>query len=81
MKETVYVDRTKAARTPLMISYSKINHNIWWIRPWQNERQRCVNTFWSCESGKSKVIWSLLYIIKVLADFIGKRDNDTLCAL
>ena len=80
MKENVYEDSTKAAKTPLMIYYTKRNDNILWIRPWQNKCQRSVNDFWSCKSGKSKAIWSFLYIIKVLAAFIGKKHNDTLCA-
>ena len=80
MKENVYEDSTKAAKTPLMIYYAKINDNILWIRPWQNECQQSVNVFWSCKSGKSKAIWSFLYIIKVLDAFIEKIDNHTLCA-
>jgi len=45
MKEKVYEDSTKAAKTPLMIYYSKINDTISWICPWQNERQQSVNDF------------------------------------
>ena len=36
-----------------------------------------VHDFWSCESGSLTVIWSLLYIIKTLAAFIGNRECDT----
>jgi len=40
MKEKVYEDGTKAAKTPLMIYYAKIYDNILWIRARQNERQQ-----------------------------------------
>ena len=80
MKEKVYEDGTKAAKTPLMIYYATINDNILCIHRWQNERSRSVNKFWSCKSGKSKAIWSFLYIIQVLAAFIRKQDNYMLCA-
>jgi len=52
MKEKVYEDGTKAAKTPLMIYYVKINDNILWIHLWQNERQQTVNDWWSCIIGK-----------------------------
>jgi len=73
MKEKVYEDGTKAAKTPLMIYYAKINDNKLWICPWQNERQRSINDCWSC------IIRNLLgdrlrpFINGVLAGFIGKE--------
>jgi len=80
MKEKAYEYGTKAAKTPLMIYYTKINDNILLIHPWQNEHQGSVNDFWSRKSGKSKAIWLFLYIITVLAAFIGNNNNDTLRA-
>ena len=78
MKEKVYEDSTKAAKTPLMIYYAKINDTILWVLPWQNERQQRVNNFWSYIMG------SLLgerlgpFINAVLPGLIGIRASLTL---
>jgi len=80
MKEKVYEDGTKAAKTPSIIYYAKINDNILWISPLQNERQRSVDNFWS------SIIGSLLgdrlrpFINAVLAGFISTRASLTLPA-
>jgi len=73
MKEKVYEDDTKAAKSPLMIYYAKIRDNIFWIRPWQNERQRSFNHFWSCIIGNLLGEQLRPFLDAVLADFIGRR--------
>jgi len=73
MKEKVYAEGTKAAKTPLMIYYVKINDNILWIHPWQNERQWSVNDFWSCIIGNLLGDRLRSFINAVLVGFIGKR--------
>jgi len=45
MKEKVHEDGTKAAKTPIMTYYAKLNDNILRIHPWQNECQQSVNDF------------------------------------
>jgi len=80
MKEKVHEDGTKAAKTPLMIYYAKINGNILWIRPWQNERQQSVNTVWSCIIATLCGDWLQPFINAILAGFIGKSDIHTLPA-
>jgi len=47
MKEKVYEDSSKDAKTPLMIYYAKIDDNTLCINLWQNERQWSVNDVWS----------------------------------
>lgn len=37
-----------------------------------NVRQRSIKDFWSCKLGNQKVALSLLYIIPVVAAFMGK---------
>ena len=80
MREKVCEDSTKAAKTPLTIDYAKINDNILWIRPWQNERQRRVNNFWSCIIGNPDGNRLRPFIKGVSAGFIGKRASLTLPA-
>ena len=80
MKEKVHEDSTMAATTPLMISQAKFNDSILWIRPWQNERQRSVNNFWSCIIGNLHDDWLRLFINAVFVGFIGKRASLTLPA-
>ena len=76
IKEKVHEDNRKADKTPLMIYYTNWNNWILRICLWQNERQPSVNHFWFCKSGNYKVLWSLLYMIKVLASFIRKSESD-----
>ena len=73
MKEKVYEDGTKAAKTPLMIYYAKTNDNILWIPQWQNERQRSVNDLWSCIIGNLLGQQLRPFIDAVMAGFIGKE--------
>ena len=80
MKEKVYEDGTMAAKTPLMIYYIKVNGNILWICPWQNERQLSGNNFWSCIIGNLLGDRLRPFINAVLAGFIGKRASLTLRA-
>jgi len=80
MKEKVYEDGTKAAKTLLMIYYAKINDNILWICPWQNERQRSFYNFWSCIVGNLLGDRLRPFINTVLAGFIGNRASLTLTA-
>jgi len=75
MKEKVYEDSIKAAKTPLMIYYAKINDNILWIRPWQNKRQWSINDFWSCIVGNLLGNQLRPFINGVLAGFISKRAS------
>jgi hypothetical protein len=47
--------------------------------PWTmhyNDRQQIVMDKWSCKSGNSQVIWSMLFITDVLAGVIGKSDSN-----
>jgi len=78
MKEKVYEDGTKAAKTPLMIYYGKINDNILWICPLQNEHQQSVHDFWSCIIGNLLGDRLRPLINWVLAGFIGKWASLTL---
>jgi len=78
MKEKVYEDGTGAAKSPWMIYYNKINDNILGIHPWQNERQRSVNIFWSCIIGNLLGDRLRPFINALLAGFIGKRVSLTL---
>ena len=80
MKEKVYEDRTRAAKTPLMIYYDNINDNRLWIRWWQNEHQLSVNEFWSSIIGNLLGDQLSPFINGVLAGFIGKSVNLTLPA-
>jgi len=80
MKEKVYEDGTKAAKTPLMIYHAKIYDNILWIRPWQNEHQQRVNDYWSCIIGNLPGDRLRPVINAVLAGFIGQRASLTLPA-
>jgi hypothetical protein len=54
---------------------------ILWFRPHGNERQPCVNDFWSCESDNEKKTWSLWHIIIVLAVFTAKNASDDITTL
>jgi len=80
MKKKVYEDGTKAAKTPLMIYYAKINDNILWICPWQNEHPCSVNHFWSYIIGNLLGDQLRPFINAVLAGFIGRRPSLTLAA-
>jgi len=80
MKETIHEDGTKAAKTPLMIYYAKLNDNILWKDAWQNERQWRVNNFWSGIIGNLRGNWLRPFINAVFARFIGKRERHTLPA-
>jgi len=81
-KKNVSEKARKTAKTMWMIDYAKLNDCILWIQLWQNECQRSVNNFRSCESGNWKLIPSWLYIIEVLAAFIGKIiTTRSLCHL
>jgi len=42
----------------------------------ENQRQQSVNDWWFCKYGNYTVIWSLLCISEVLADFVDKRDSN-----
>ena len=77
MKEKVYEDGTKAAKTPLVIYYAKINDNILWISPWQNECQRSINDFWSCIIGHRLGEQLRPFRNAVFAGFIGKSARLT----
>jgi len=72
MKEKVHEDDRKAAKTPSMIYYARLNDNRLWIHPWQYERQRSIKDFWSCILGNlhGDLLWP--FITEVLAGFIGK---------
>jgi len=78
--EKVHENDRIAAHTPLLTYCAKSNGCILRVCLRQNECQWSVNDFLSCTSRNENVIWSLLYIIKVLAACIGKRDSDTLTA-
>jgi len=78
IKKKVNENARMAAKTMWMMEYAKSNNCILWVHPWQNEHQRSVNNFRSCMSGNWKFILSWLYIIKVLAAYIGKSDSATL---
>jgi len=71
MKEKGYEDGTKAA---------KINDNMLWIPPWQNERQRSAKDCWSCIFGYLPGDWLRPLINAVVAGFIRKRASFMLCA-
>ena len=63
-----------------MMDCAKLIDCILCIQPWQNERQRSINKFWSCvlENHTSD---RLYLVIKVfLPVFIGKTDCNTLSA-
>ena len=76
IKQWVHENYRKAAKTPLPINYVKWNDCILQIRPWQIECQQSVNDFWSWKSANWKMIWSLLFIITVLAAYAGKNFID-----
>jgi len=80
IKEKVHEDGTKAVKTPLMIYHAKLNHNILWIHPWQNERQQSVNDCWCCIIGNLRGDWLWPFINAVLAGIIGNRASHTLPA-
>ena len=80
MKEKVHDDGTKAAKIRLIIYSAKLNDNIVWIRPCQNERQRRVNNFWSCMIRNLRDDRLRPFISVVLAGFLGKRESHTLPA-
>jgi len=80
MKEKVHADSTKAAKTPLMIYYAKLNDNILWIHSWQNEHQRSVIEFWSWIIGTLGSNSLQPFINAVRAGFIGKRERHRLPA-
>jgi hypothetical protein len=40
-----------------------------------------INDFWYSKSGNLKVIWWWLYVMNVLAAFIGKKGSDKLPGL
>ena len=80
MKEKVYEDCTKAAKTRSMIYYAKIHDNILWIDPGQNEREHSVNDIWSCIRGNLLGDRLRPFITAVLTGFIGKRASLTLPA-
>jgi len=63
-----------------MIYYVKLNDNILLILPWQNERQRSVNDFWSCINGNLLGDWLRPFINWVVASFIYKKVSPTLPA-
>ena len=81
IKEKVNGNTRKAAKTMSMIDYAKSHDCILRIRPLQNECQQSVNNFRSGMSGNSKLIWSWLYRIEVLAVFISKTASDPVTAL
>jgi len=78
MKEKVHEDGTKAAKPPSMIHYAKLNQNILWICPWQNEGQQSINEFWSCILGNLSGNLLRPFIHELLAGFIAKGESDTL---
>jgi len=80
MNEKVYEDGTKAAKTPIMQYYAKLNDNILWICPWHNEDQCSVNDFWSCIMGNLSGDWLQPFINEILDGCIGKSGSDTLPA-
>jgi hypothetical protein len=51
---------------------AKLQDWIFWIQPRQNEHQPSVSNCGSYKSGNLKLIRLLLYIIQILAAFIGK---------
>jgi len=76
IKEKVHEDDTKAAKTPLAIYYAQWSECILHIPMWEIERQCSVKDFWSGKSSNSIVIWLLLYIVKIWADFLGNHASD-----
>jgi len=80
IKKNVNVNARKTAKTTWMINCAKFNDCILWIQPWQNERQRSVNDFWSCVLGNHTSDKLSLLIKVFLAAFIGKTDCNTLPA-
>jgi len=74
IKEIVHEDDRKAAKIPLMIYYAKWNECIVLISPREKMGQRSINDCWSCTSCNYKVIWSLLYIIKVSDAYISQEN-------
>ena len=80
MREKVHEDSTKAAKTLAKIYCAKLNDNILWICPGQNECQLSVNNFWSCVIGNLHGNWLWPFIYAVLPGFIGTRQSHMLPA-
>jgi len=80
MEEKVHEDGTKTAKTPLMIYYAKLNVNILWWCPWQNEHLWRVNDLWSGIIGILRGNWLQPFLNAVLAGFTDNRESHTLPA-
>jgi len=80
MKKKAHEDGMKADKTPSMIYYAKLSSKIWWIQPWQDQRQRSINNFSSCLLRNLSGDWLKPFLNEVLATFIGKRASDMLPA-
>jgi len=80
IKKKVNENGRKAAKTMLMMDYAKSNDCVFWILPWQNERQWSINDSWSCILGNLGGDRFQIVINEVLAPFIGKRGSETLPA-
>ena len=81
IKEKVYENDRKAAKTPLSIYYAKWNDRTLQICLWQIECQQSLNNFWPCKWGNWNVIWSVSFIIKVLVAFMGKNAIDDITTI
>jgi len=79
-KEKAHEDSTKAAKTPSMIYYAKLNYNIVWMHQWQDERQWTVNDSWSCIIGNLHSDRLRPFINVVLPSFSGTRESHMLPA-
>ena len=80
MKEKVHEEGTKAAKTPSMIYWAKLNDNILWTHPWQNACQQRVDDFLSCIIGNLRGNLLQPSINTVLASFLAKRESHTIPA-
>jgi len=81
IKEKVHENDRKAAKTLLTIFSAKWNESIYRIRPLQIEHQRIVNNIWFCNSGDYNVIWSLSFMIRVLAAYMGRITIDDISTI
>ena len=76
IKENINGNERKAATRLGVMYYARSTDCVFRIRQWQNQHQRSVNTFRSCKIFTSKLIWSWLFAIQVLAVFIGNNYRD-----
>jgi len=81
IKKKVPEDYRKAAKTPLIIHYAKWNDCILQIRKWQTQHLWCISDFWFCKSGNWNIIRCMLFVIKVLAAFMGNTMSNNVSSI